>query len=723
MMSYNTGMPSTPTSNSFSYMDKENDIFYICGSSGVYSMNMKLEDQLDLTKSTITGIIADGERVWNKGEILDVAADTKRIIVDAYALNYGLQNPLISYYLEGFETEPTVVRKSDLSEIVYTNLAGGDYVFHFNIIDPSTGNIIEDKQLLIHKTYRMNENIWFYPLIVCVLAGVGVLCMYIILKLQMDRRMHKKDERQKQELADALNHAQSASMAKGSFLSNMSHEIRTPLNAIIGYLTIAQDTEDMGKIRHCLDNSDIAAKHLLQIINDILDMSSIENGKLKIAREDFDLKKEISDITMIFFQNAKTKSVNFETHIEALTQEWVIGDQLRINQILMNLLSNAVKFTDVGGDVSLSVKQLSEDEKKVYIQFVVRDSGIGMSEEYMQHVFEPFEQETASTAKKYGGTGLGLSITHNLVDMMGGRIDVESEAGKGTTFSVTMHFDKSEKQQNVIINKTNYSRLRAIIIDDQKEDADYLKSVLKHCGVKADIVTDAAASIKKITGRMGSDYAYDLCILDWKMPDMNGIELARQIRAKFGDQLPIIVATAYDIVELKEEAFAAGVNQVISKPVFQSTVFDLLVKTFGKYEPKAVQKRETINLKGLHIILAEDNEMNMEIAVSILEKAGVIVDQAENGKVAVQMFEAAMPGTYALILMDIQMPVMNGYEATKQIRSLSHPDAKTIPIVAMTANAFSEDVAEALANGMNDHISKPVNYDKLFNVLERFSYK
>ncbi len=545
----------------------------------------------------------------------------------------------------------------------------------------------------------------------------------IIFKRDIDE-LKRKEEETKQSLREALDAANQASESKGSFLSNMSHEIRTPLNAIIGYLALAQEMEiGNDKLSHCVDNCEVASRHLLQIINDILDMSSIESGKMKIAHEDFDLKREITDITTIFFQNAKQKNVNFETHIEYLTEEWVVGDQLRLNQVLMNLLSNAVKFTPANGSIDLSIRQINEDDKKVYIRFKVSDTGIGMSKEYMSRIFKPFEQENAGTAKKFGGSGLGLSITNNLVKMMGGTIDVDSVQNEGTAFTVTLYFDKSSVSHERANVKADYSHVRVLVVDDKENECTYVKTMLKRCGVKSDCVTSGEAALKRIKSRTGGDYSYDLCIIDWNMPGMNGCEVTKQIRQEFGDNMPIIIATAYDITEFEEEAKKVGANQIVAKPLFQSTLFDILVSTFGEYDPEADRKnsREKIDMTGIHVLLAEDNPMNMDIAVTMLEKAGIKVDQAANGQEAVNIFTACEPETYDMILMDVQMPVMDGYEATKTIRASSHQEAKTIPVIAMTANAFAEDVTEALANGMNAHIAKPINYDKLFELLKKFS--
>ena len=533
----------------------------------------------------------------------------------------------------------------------------------------------------------------------------------------------QQEQRHTQALKDALATARQASTAKGMFLSRMSHEIRTPLNAVIGYLNVAlMSPDDHEKTMHCLENCELAAKHLLSIINQVLDISAIESGKIKIERADFNLKTLISTITSVFYNQAKSKDIRFEVKVESLCDEWVIGDQLRVRQILMNLLSNAIKFTPDGGNVSLTVSQSQRNEDDgVYLRFVVEDDGIGMSKEYLGRLFSPFEQESASTAKQFGGTGLGLSITKNLVTMMGGAIDVESEKGKGTSFIVQMKFGRSNENEKPHELPRNFESLRALVVDDEQSSCDYIKKLLKQCGVKSDMVTSGAAALKQIQRRLLTDHPYDLCIMDWNMPGLDGIETARQIRQETSVSMPIIIATAYDASDISDSAKEAGVSKIISKPLFYSTMFDLLVDSFGKYQPASSEKQmPDVSLSGCRVLLAEDNAMNMEIAKEILEHSGLIVDGAENGQIAVNMFLSARPCEYAAILMDIQMPVMDGYSAAKAIRSSTSPEASTIPIIAMTANAFTEDVAMALASGMNDHIGKPIDYDKLFNVLKKY---
>lgn len=525
-------------------------------------------------------------------------------------------------------------------------------------------------------------------------------------------------------LKDALKQAETASRAKGDFMSRMSHEIRTPLNAVIGYLDIAKDEKgDAEKLDHCLEQSTVAAKHLLSIINDVLDISSIESGRMKIAHEDFDLTRLVHSLTTVFYASAKKKNVNFDVNIASLTEEWVCGDSLRLNQILMNLLSNAVKFTPEDGSVMLEIRQVGVIDNKVHLQFIVSDTGIGISKEYLSRMFKPFEQESAATAKNYGGTGLGLSISYNLVKMMGGNIAVDSEQGKGTKFTVTMAFDMASDESKNKVNTESFSKLRALVVDDEENACEYAVKLLARCGVKCDSVTSGKKAVRRVKSRIASETPYDFCIVDWNMKDMDGLETSRQIRELCGKDIPIIIATSYDYSSIVDEAREAGVDKIISKPLFQSTLFDLLVNTYGKYKPVEEKPKRKVDFKGLNVILAEDNEMNMEIALGILRKAGLNITPVVNGKEALDAFTSSEAGSFDAILMDVQMPVMDGYEATKAIRKSEHPQAKTIPIIAMTANAFTADVTAALAAGMNDHIAKPVSYERLFDAISRLTQK
>ncbi|MDD3220544.1 MAG: response regulator [Lachnospiraceae bacterium] len=550
------------------------------------------------------------------------------------------------------------------------------------------------------------------------IAAVLLLSAIVVLVLSSFMFAYNASENKKRNIE-----LQKANSAKSEFLSRMSHDIRTPMNAITGYLSIAKSSEECtDKVRHCIDNSEIAAKHLLQLINDVLDMSSIESGKMKIAKEEFDLKREITDVAAIFYQTGKNKGVKFITRVHGLTEEWVTGDPLRINQVVMNLVSNAVKFTSEGGTVELIVEQISEDADTVDIQVTVSDTGIGMSEEYMSRLFQPFEQESAGTAKQFGGSGLGLSIAHNLVSLMGGEMTVESKQNVGTTFTVLMHFEKARQHTDRTYKIPADLSMRVLLVSENEQETEYVKVMIENCGAKADIVTSGAYATKRIRRRNTSDYPYTICILDSELSGMNSMETAKKIRQDTGGKCPAIVVATYDITAVEDEAKTAGVDKVIAKPMFQSSLCSLLMSVIVQEEEVSDKEKNTGNqcdLNGKRIILAEDNEMNLEIAVTVLEKAGLKIDTAENGQEACNLFLASPSGTYDFILMDVQMPVMNGYEATKKIRKSKHSEAKTIPIIAMTANAFAEDVKEAMANGMNAHIAKPVNYEKLFAILDK----
>jgi signal transduction histidine kinase/CheY-like chemotaxis protein/ABC-type amino acid transport substrate-binding protein len=579
--------------------------------------------------------------------------------------------------------------------------------------------IKEGRPLYFEARGKCGDNVkWYSYLIQPVEQSKEHPLNFILYRRDIDAT-RQEEQKQKQVLSDALVNAESASAAKGSFLSKMSHEIRTPLNAIIGYINMAKEADgDQTKIVHYVDSSELAAKHLLSVINDVLDMSSIESGRMKIADEPFDIKVLLSTISSIYYAQAQSRKIDFKVVIKSLNYERFYGDSLRVNQVLMNLLSNSMKFTSDGGKITLTVKEKDGLKGTSNLTFEVKDTGKGMSKEFLSRIFTPFEQESSSTARLYGGSGLGLSITKNLVNLMGGSIKVKSQEGVGSEFTVTLPFKVDSSSLPREDNKPlDFSKLRALVVDDEENEREYAKSILERLKIKADVVSDGSSAISKILVREEGGHPYDFCLMDWHMPGEDGIEISKKIREQSSSKLPIIMLTAYEADAIRDEAKASGVNLVVSKPLFESTLFDLLVNMYGSYDKVEVQEKDDFSFAGVHVLLAEDNDMNLEIATDMLQKRGVNVTSARDGTQVVDLFLKSKPGTYQAILMDIQMPRMDGYEATKAIRVSSHPEAKNIPIIAMTADAFTSDVAACLASGMNDHVAKPIDKNRLFHVL------
>ena len=517
-------------------------------------------------------------------------------------------------------------------------------------------------------------------------------------------------------LAGALDAANQGSLAKSQFLSRVSHELRTPLNAIIGFMELAKDA-DAQQVKTYLANSDAAAKQLLSIINDVLDVSSIESGKLRIAHAPFDFRHLIQSITDMYVAQCKQKGLSFETRLLTPISEWLLGDQLRVNQILLNLLGNALKFTNEG-HIWLNISQRSEHNNKVFIHFEVCDTGCGMSEQLLSRLFKPFEQESASTAQKYGGNGLGLSIVSSLVSMMGGVVRVDSVPGAGSTFTVDLPFIRGEAEI-VSCSIDGAAELHVLAVDDLESEREYVSIVLNRIGVRHTCVESGEAALEELVRAADAGDAYNICLVDWKMPDMNGVETTRRIREKYGSNVIVIVVSAYDHYQADESAKAAGANMFITKPLFQSSLFDLFATLTGGRIARRESAPTTRRFTDMHILLAEDNAMNRMVAEGLIKmRLGASCDCAADGKIASDMFLSANSGYYDAILMDIQMPNMDGYEATRLIRASSHPDAKSIPIIALTANAFNEDISRSLSCGMNGHITKPIEPEVLSSTLE-----
>ena len=522
-----------------------------------------------------------------------------------------------------------------------------------------------------------------------------------------------------QTLSDALENARNANAAKSSFLSHMSHEIRTPMNAIIGMTTIAMSRlDDRARLEDCLGKIAQSSRHLLGLINDVLDMSKIEGGRLSIAHEPFNFRLSLQGIVNLIQPQIQEQGQNFEVSLSEVDEEELNGDAMRLNQILINLLSNAVKFTPRGGSIRLDIRQVHKNRNNVRFRFIIRDTGIGMSEEFISRLYMPFEQATASTASKFGGTGLGMAITQNLVSLLGGMISVKSKEGRGTEFTVELPFGLSGRQTSRELSALD--PLKVLVVDDDPGTCEHASLLLGRMGLRARWVLAGKEAVDLILRARECGDDYDVCLIDWQMPDMDGVETARRIRREVGPDTLIIIISAYDWSPIEREAREAGVNAFINKPFFASTLHDTLLSITRHAPAKAevsVPNRREYDFSGRRILLVEDNEFNREVAKEFLEMTGAAVECAGDGREALEKFTSSEPGHYALILMDVQMPVMSGYEATRAIRASDHAEAETIHILAMTANAFSEDIAAAVAAGMNGHLAKPIDVAALYRLI------
>ena len=569
----------------------------------------------------------------------------------------------------------------------------------------------------------------FFKVMLISSIAVAVVLLTILMLLQKARKAEaaaRKAASDTQELNAklqvAVEKAETANRAKSTFLSNMSHDIRTPMNAIIGFTTLAlSNIDDTDRVKDYLGKTLASSNHLLSLINDVLDMSRIESGKIHLEEVEVNLSDVLHDLKTIVSGQIYAKQLELYMDVMDVTDEDVYCDKTRLNQILLNLLSNAIKFTPVGGTVSVRVRQLAG---KVHgcgqYEFRIKDNGIGMSQEFAQKIFEPFERERTSTVSRIQGTGLGMAITKNIVDMMGGTIEVQTAQGKGTEFTVCVPM-RAQTEQRPVEKITELEGLKALVVDDDFNTCDSVTKMLVKVGMRAEWTLSGKEAVLRARQSIEMSDVYHAYIIDWRLPDMNGIEVTRQIRS-LHDDTPIIILTAYDWSDIEVEAKAAGVTAFCSKPMFMSDLRETLMSALGQKPADAVQRllpEKNADFKGKHILLVEDNELNREIAQEILQEYGFLVDTAENGAVAVEKVSTAAPGSYDLVLMDVQMPIMDGYTATRKIRALDDPARAKLPILAMTANAFDEDRRNALESGMNGFLSKPIVIGDLVQELHK----
>ena len=564
----------------------------------------------------------------------------------------------------------------------------------------------------VHK--KTGEHRWFHIIAMGSEVEKKRKCIIVMSDRTADKKMN-------QALSDAVSAAETANRAKSTFLSNMSHDIRTPMNAIIGFTTLAvSNIENQEKVRDYLGKILASSNHLLSLINDILDMSRIESGKIHLEETKVNLSDLLHDLKTIISGQIHAKQLELYMDAMDVTDEDIYCDKTRLNQVLLNLLSNAIKFTPAGGTVSVRLRQFPSTQKDcAQYEIRVKDNGIGMSQEFAQKIFDPFERERTSTVSKIQGTGLGMAISKNIVNMMGGTIEIKTQKNKGTEFIIRLMF-RIQSEKHRVEKITELEGLKALVVDDDFNTCDSVTKMLVKVGMRSEWTLSGKEAVLRAKQSIELGDAFHAYIIDWRLPDMNGIEVTRQIRS-LGDDTPIIILTAYDWSEIEVEAKAAGVTAFCAKPMFMSDLRETLMTALGQKKEQNnddVLPEADFNFKNKHILLVEDNELNSEIATEILTEYGFIVDTAENGAEALEKVSTSKPGTYDLVLMDVQMPVMNGYEATKCIRKLKDPALANISILAMTANAFDEDRKKALESGMDGFLSKPIVIKELVQALK-----
>lgn len=569
-------------------------------------------------------------------------------------------------------------------------------------------------------------------MIVVGMVVLGVLCLVLLLmatktsqavqKAKFEEETRKIKEEAMVALEIERDRADYANHAKSQFLSNMSHDIRTPMNAIVGFtsLAIAHIDDDKKILRDYLEKISVSSEHLLSLINDVLDMSRIESGKIQIKEVECSLPNLAQGLRSILQSSIASKNLDFYIDTVDVEHEMIICDKLRVNQILINIASNAVKYTNSGGKIKVKISE-TEGAPEGYadFEFSVADTGIGMSEEFLKTIFEPFTRETNSTVNKIEGTGLGMAITKNIVDMMGGTISVTSTLGVGSEFIVKFRFRTIENEEDITVIP-ELDGFRALVADDNMDTCGSVAKMLRTAGLRAEWTTLGKEVVFRTRMAMEENDPFKVYIIDWLMPDMNGIEVVRRVRSEIGNEIPIIILTAYDWHDIEKEAREAGVTAFCSKPLFRSQLYQALRNVEDITTKEAEAETSPEQFQGKRVLVVDDVELNREIAVAVIEDAGMQVEIAENGQEAVEMLSKSTEGYYDIVLMDVMMPIMNGYEATQEIRKLENRKLADIPIIAMTANAFEEDRIAALKAGMNDHLAKPIQLEKLYEIMLKY---
>lgn len=597
----------------------------------------------------------------------------------------------------------TIVRATDgeYQSLLCTHLPDSEWylisVMPFGTLDSIIENLDTGRQNTI--------------MIVALIILVGLLLIFLL--------YYRMSQQQMRELDQARREATKANKAKSEFLSSMSHDIRTPMNGIVGMTAIAMaNIDDLARVKDCLAKITLSSRHLLGLINDVLDMSKIESGKLSLNLSQVSLRETMENIVNIVQPQVKARKQHFDIFIRDICAEDIYCDNIRLNQVLINLLSNAIKFTPEGGVINVNLSQEASPLGENYVRchFKVKDSGIGMTKEFQKKIFDTFTREEKAQVDKIEGTGLGMAITKAIVDVMNGTIELESEPGKGSEFHITLDFEKAAvKEEDMVLPPW-----RMLVVDNNEDLCLSAVSALKELGINAHWATDGKTAVQMVQKQHQEGNDYEVVLLDWKMPDMDGLSTAKEMRKHLGEKVPILIISAYDWSDIEDEAKEVGIYGFISKPLFKSNLFLGLSKyLLGEDDTKPEKLIDGRDFEGKHILLAEDNDLNWEIAQEILSEAGFTLERAENGKICVEKFEQSAPGTYDIILMDIRMPVMSGYDAAKAIRALDRAD-RDLPILAMTADAFSDDIQHCLECGMNEHIAKPIDVGRLTQILKKY---
>ena len=688
------------------------------GSEDATFCNLYTADGVSLTNAVLGGLASEDN-------LLDAMKQAE------FEQGYSYEK-LTDDFQNGVRSEVSFRYNGILETLSYVPVEGTDWRLTYLIRE----SVIADKISEISEG-TVRRSLIQSALTALVLAGVFLVILSQQrrnARLMLEKETAEAENRVKQQeleqrltlqenLKDALEAAEQANKAKTIFLSNMSHEIRTPMNAIIGLDTIALNDPDISqKTREYLTGIGDSAEHLLNLINDILDMSRIESGRMILKNEEFSFSKLLEYVNTMISGQCSEKGLDYQCYINGQVDDYYIGDSMKLRQVLINILGNAVKFTPAGGKIDMTVERTAQYDGKSTLKFVISDTGIGMSKEYLPHLFDAFTQEAGSGSNQYGSSGLGLAITKNIVEMMNGNIEVESEKGKGSTFTVVLTLMDSDRQREENDGiELQLHEMTVLIVDDDPVAREHARLVLEKAGIASEIAGSGEEAVRMVQLRHARREPYNLILIDWKMPEMDGVETTRQVRAIVGNESAIIILTAYKWDDVLDEAVQAGVDSFIAKPLFATNLLEEFKEAIRRKGAVGTKDAVSVDLSGRRILLAEDVEINAEIMKMVLQMRGMETEVAENGRIAVDLFASHPEGYYySAILMDMRMPEMDGLEATRTIRALHREDAKTIPIIAMTANAFDEDVQRSLQAGLNAHLSKPVKPDALFETLESF---